>query len=301
MNIRRTKGFTLMELITVIVITGIIAGMVAIFIQSPVQGYISSSNRAALSDMADTAVRRIGRDLRTAVPNSVRMASPSGSTYVEFLPTRDGGMYLALPSGTTVCGGTSAQDILDFTYADSCFAILGSTLTMTGPPSSTPDYIVLGSIESPPASPTATPAYDTSASGILRAYTGATGAGQTAIHFTATQFPLWAQVQGQRLQVIPGDQQAVTYACIGTLGALDANGNGQAQLIRYWAYGFNPTQAAPPMGGGLNAILVNNISACNIVSSTDYQNNSLIAITLQLTQGSESVQLYDEIHVTNIP
>jgi MSHA biogenesis protein MshO len=301
MNIPRTKGFTLTELITVIVITGILAGMVAIFIQSPVQGYVSSASRAALSDMADTAIRRIGRDLRTAVPNSVRMAAPSGSTYVEFLPTRDGGMYLALPasSGSAQCGGTLAQDILDFTVADSCFAIMGPPLAMIGPPSATPDYIVLGSIESPPASPTATPAYDSSTNGILRAYTGATASVQ-AIHYTATRFPLWAQVQGQRFQVVPGDQQAVTYACIGTLGALDASGNGQAQLIRYWGYGFNPAQVAPPLGGQ-NAILVNNVSGCNIVSSTDYQNNSLVAITLQLTKGNESVQLYDEIHVTNIP
>lgn len=288
-----SKGFTLMEMIVVIVITGIIGGMVAIFIRSPVQGYLDSARRSSMTDMADTAIRRIGRDLRTAVPNSVRMASPSGSTYIEFLPTRDGGIYQALPasSGAAQCGGTLTQDVLDFTIADSCFAIMGPPVSMSASPA---DWIVLGSIQS-----NATPPYDNTSSGVLRAYTGAAGTVQ-AIRFTATQFPSWAQVQGLRFQVIPGAQQAVTYACIGVLGALDAGGNGQAQLIRYWRYGFNPIQVAPPLGGQ-SAILVDGVSGCNIVYGTDYQNNGLVAITLQLTKGSESVQLYDEIHIHNQP
>lgn len=282
-----------MEMIVVIVITGIIGGMVAIFIRSPVQGYIDSARRSGMTDMADTAIRRIGRDLRTAVPNSIRMASPSGSTYVEFLPTRNGGIYQALPasSGAAQCGGTLAQDILDFTIADSCFVIMGPPISMVGSPA---DQIVLGSIQS-----NATLPYNNTSSGVLRAYTGATGSAQV-IKFTPTQFPQWAQVQGQRFQVVPGDQQAVTYACIGTLGTLDAGGNGQAQLIRYWQYGFNATQVAPPLAGQ-SAVLVDSVSACNIVYSTDYQNNGLIAITLQLTKGNEPVQLYDEIHVNNQP
>ena len=67
------RGFTLVEMIVVIVITGIIAGVVAIFLRAPVQGYVDSARRAEMTDIADTALRRIGRDLRTAVPNSVRV------------------------------------------------------------------------------------------------------------------------------------------------------------------------------------------------------------------------------------
>ncbi|NCN89388.1 MAG: prepilin-type N-terminal cleavage/methylation domain-containing protein, partial [Gallionella sp.] len=53
------RGFTLIEMIVVIVITGIIAGIVAIFIKAPVQGYVDSARRAELTDIADTAVRRL--------------------------------------------------------------------------------------------------------------------------------------------------------------------------------------------------------------------------------------------------
>ena len=97
MNSRRQlRGFTLVEMIVVIVITGIIGGIVAIFIRAPVQGYVDSARRAEMTDIADTAMRRISRDLRLALPNSVRVTSTcSGPTtcYVEFIPTTGGGRY----------------------------------------------------------------------------------------------------------------------------------------------------------------------------------------------------------------
>ena len=294
------KGFTLIEMIIVMVLVGIIGGMIAMFIRAPVQSYIDSSRRAGLTDMADTAIRRVGRDLRTAVPNSVRMVSWSTSPYVEFLPTRVAGMFQNNPvSGVGVsCIGT--LDANGFTYANSCFSSVAPISMVASPP----DYIVLGSNQS-----NAVPPYDpTSGVGVLRQYAGTSGSVQ-AISYPASAFPSWVPIS-QNFQVVPGDQQAVTYACMlngassGTPAitpGTDANGNGQGQLIRYWKYGFNATQVAPPLATGLYAILVDHVSYCNIVYSTDYQNNGLVAITLQLTQSGESVLLYDEIHVSNQP
>ncbi|HJW54946.1 MAG TPA: prepilin-type N-terminal cleavage/methylation domain-containing protein, partial [Burkholderiaceae bacterium] len=67
------QGFTLLEAIIVIAITGIIAAVVAVFIVKPVQGYVDSARRAEMTDTADTALRRISRDLHLALPNSVRV------------------------------------------------------------------------------------------------------------------------------------------------------------------------------------------------------------------------------------
>ncbi|KHA79396.1 hypothetical protein NC77_07630 [Janthinobacterium lividum] len=90
---RHPRGFTLVEMVIVIVITGIIGAMVAVFIRMPVQGYMDVAARAALADTADTAARRLTRDVRLALPNSVRVSN--NGLFLELLLTKTGGRYLS--------------------------------------------------------------------------------------------------------------------------------------------------------------------------------------------------------------
>ena len=106
----------------VIVITGIIAGIVAIFIRRPVEAYIDSARRAALTDIADTAARRLARDLQAALPNSVRV--DGSGQLLEFIPIHDGGRYRA------EIGTAAGDDPLDFTSADNRFDVLGPPVTV---------------------------------------------------------------------------------------------------------------------------------------------------------------------------
>ena len=92
-NARRLRGFTLVEMVIVILITGILGGMVAVFIRVPVQGYLDVTARAVLADTADTAARRLTRDVRQALPNSLRVSTDG--LYLELLLTRTGGRYLS--------------------------------------------------------------------------------------------------------------------------------------------------------------------------------------------------------------
>src|SRR5690349_19041624 len=80
--VRHQGGVTLIEMIVVILITGIIGSMVVVFMRRPVDGYLDTARRAELSDIADTALRRISRDLRRALPNSVRVTSVGNATYL---------------------------------------------------------------------------------------------------------------------------------------------------------------------------------------------------------------------------
>src|SRR5262249_57485691 len=68
------RGVTLIEMIVVIAITGIIAAAVAMFIRRPVEGYIDAARRAELTDIADTALRPMTRDLRSPLPNTIPLA-----------------------------------------------------------------------------------------------------------------------------------------------------------------------------------------------------------------------------------
>src|SRR3954447_22468473 len=89
---KHARGFSLLEAIAVITIVGVIAAMVTVFMGRPIEGYFASTARASMADIADTALRRIGRDVRLALPNSVRV---SGSGFfLELLPIKTGGRYM---------------------------------------------------------------------------------------------------------------------------------------------------------------------------------------------------------------
>ena len=277
MRVNGQFGFTLVEIIMVIVITGILGSMAAVFLRAPVQQYMDTGLRADLTDIADLALRRMANDIRTAVPSSVRVTG-ADPIYIEFLPTKDGGRYRAVSGTYAVCAD---GDELAFasTVPDTCFEILGPAISFVAG-----DQIVVGS-----AQPGVYP-YDTGASGVLRAYNGASGVQQIVV-ITGNPFPAAAAASSQRFEVVPGDQQAVTYACVGPFGALDVNQDGQGKLVRYWNYGF-----AHAYTGGSSAVLANKLSSCSVFID---QSHGLIANTLQFTRASEVISLYHEIRVNN--
>ena len=297
MMANQQRGFTLVEMIMVMVITGIIGGMVAMFIRAPVQGYVDSARRAEMTDIADTAVRRLARDIRTAVPNSVRVpvtpcnAPPANPCYVEFLPTRDGGRYRANTPG----------NVLKFGIVVANFDIIGSPITFVAG-----DQVVVGSTQSdgnpPYQDPTAVACNVAATTTCIRRPIAAAGA-LTTVTFTpsAAVLPLWAELPSQRFDVVDGTQQAVTYACEGV--GIDANGDGTGSLNRYWHYDFNPVQLPPPLAGpgSGSAVLADRLSACVITYNAVNQRNGLLEINLSITRSNETVRLYQAIHVNNAP
>jgi MSHA biogenesis protein MshO len=273
------QGFTLIEMIVVIVITGIIAGIVAIFIQAPVQGYVDSARRAELTDIADTAVRRMARDVRSAVPNSVVLSGCPAACAVEYLPTKDGGRYRA--------GAGGNNNVLSFGIGGSTvFDIIGTAVPIIA----NTDFVVIGSTQSGGGPP-----YDQTVGGVLRSVTGMAN-GNTTVTFAAPVLPPWAEISSQRFDVVDGAQQAVTYACEGV--GTDAAGTGTGVLRRYWGYGFDHDYSAAPES---HAVLADSVSACNITYNVANQRFGLLTISLTLTSENESVSLYNEIHVNNAP
>lgn len=87
------RGFTLVELILVIVLSAIVGVMVSTVLSRPLEGFVAQSRRAELVDIGATALNRMQRDIRMAVPGSLRL-SPDGQA-LELLLIHSAGRYLA--------------------------------------------------------------------------------------------------------------------------------------------------------------------------------------------------------------
>lgn len=278
------RGFTLVEMIMVIVITGIIGSMVAVFIRAPVQQYMDIARRADMTDVADTALRRIGRDLRLALPNSVRVTVVGSDTYLEFLPSTGGGRYRAdaAPSGASAgCGGL-AVDVLDFSAADNCFEVLGPM-----PPAFTGgESIVVYNLGVAGAS-----AYD----GTSRTTTAVAQAGNTiTIGAPGKLFPFDSPSHRFQLVTTP-----VTYVCAPAAGGVGGT------LTRWQGYAIQAAQptALPSTGSPSSSVMAANVSACSFSYDANVvaQRSGLVTMSLSVTRDGETATLYSATHVSNVP
>jgi len=96
-NSHTSHGFTLIELIMVIVLLGVMAVGISGFIGLSTQTYINVSERDELLASARFAIERLNREIRNAVPNSVRVVNKSGFNCIEFVPIKASTTYLDLP------------------------------------------------------------------------------------------------------------------------------------------------------------------------------------------------------------
>lgn len=265
---RIQDGFTLVEMIMVIVITGIIGGMVAVFLKAPIQQYMDVARRADMTDIADTALRRIGRDLRLALPNSVQVhISGSGAStvyYLDFLSTSGGGRYLRDEGGTT-------NDKLDFTSTDTSFEVLG-----TPPTCALNDQLVVYNLGIAPA--------DAYAGGNR---TTCSSVAPPIVNIAAKNFPL--ESPNARFQIV---HEQVRYIC-----------DPVSHTLTRYSFAGNAIvapSAAIPAGG---ALLASNVSSCSFSYDAFVvaQRSGLVAMNLGITEDNETVTLYSAAHVSNEP
>lgn len=97
-NKKSARGFTLVEMVTVILILGILVVGVSSFIIFGTRIFVESSSVDQVLSQSRFAVERMTRELRSAVPSSVRITSDS-LTYqcVEFVPIEASTTYLSMP------------------------------------------------------------------------------------------------------------------------------------------------------------------------------------------------------------
>lgn len=287
---RRPRGFTLVEMVIVIVITGIIGAMVAVFIRVPVQGYIDTTARAALADTADTAARRLTRDVRLALPNSVRVSDDG--LFLELLLTKTGGRYLS-DSDPAGLGNVLSFETPPAPGVPASFTVVGAmpaNALGARQAISVGDQIVvynLGGVYSP------NNAYACSAAnGCNRApVTGVAGNVVTLGSYPFATAPAPLPSPSNRFQVV---STPVTYACNLTDGT----------LTRYAGYTIQATQ---PVAADLKdgALLARQVTACAF-SYTVLANvqRGLVNISLSLGAANSNtgvLRLVQQVQARNTP
>jgi MSHA biogenesis protein MshO len=288
-------GFTLVELIMVIVIMGAIGGMVSVFMKSPIDAYFDSARRAALTDVADTVVRRMARDIQRALPNSINTSSDN--LCLEFIPTKTGGRYRA--ADMTAVPGSS----LAFGSADSTFYMLGDNAAL---PADQQIKAVAGEYD--------VIAISNMGFDVGDAYTGSNTAvlsglatvaptvapsevngTQTALTFGAVTFDIALASPSSRFQVIPANEKVVAYVC----------SNSNLYRVASTTLGHvcpaTVTSVSPDISGA--AMLARNASCTFNYSGSDLLRNALVSMVLSVTNSSsnESIRLQHEVHVSNTP
>ena len=262
----------------VIAMTGVLAGVVTQFVVRPVQGYLGTVARAGLVDAADLSLRRIGRDLRIALPNSVR--TNTGGTTIELIPTTGAARY-----------ATEGASALAFGAVATSFGIVGPPLVLA----SSQDLVFynLG-----PGVPDAN-AYADNGSATAQATpnrrtsTSPAGAATTITLNSLAGLPVDDFAPPYRVTAVG---TPVTYRC--DLGA--------GTLTRYQNYGFQATQPDPPTGG-TSAILSTGVTGCRFSVDGTLVAARAALVNLQLTLGAtttastESVSLHHAVYVSNLP
>ncbi len=265
------------------VILGIISAALVVFLQRPVEGYVDTARRARMVDTADFALRRIARDLATALPNSIR--SDGTRQYLEMLQTRSGGRF---------CGACDCTDPLipDSTCATDTagkFSILGPGLT-AGVDFVNGDSVVIGSL---PLTNPGCNAYDGTNNRRSLNF-GATA--PTTVAFSGGAYQITCAEATKRFQIVSGP---VTYAC----------DPGTKTLWRYSGYAI---QAAQPIGiatldgiAPVKSRLATNVNCAGTfldASSASTVGAGLVELSVQLKDAStESVSLYRQVLVDNTP
>lgn len=286
---KHARGFTLVELIVVMVVAGILAGGMAIFFVPVINNYLAVGRRAGLTDMADGVLRTISRDIRGAVPNSIRQ--PNTSCF-ELVPTAAGGRFRTAPD-TVWDGGAGAANPsqpLSNVAPTTAFDVM-TQLSYVPVPG---DWVVVNNQNGDDV-------YD----GVNRAPIVGIAAppdaslGWRRITLAPFQFPLG--YEGGRFQIVRNAQQAVFHVCA---NANEVNGTGTGTLYRFSPYPFNGNAANCPVPNAATAVLATHVSQCSFIYNPNpgaAQDAGYVQVQITLKEKDESVQLQFGTHADNVP
>lgn len=90
---RRHAGFSLIEVVVVLMISSVVVGFIATVITVPAQAHITQARRSELTASAESVAHWMSRDVRRALPHSLRTGVVGGRAAVEMIGFTDIAIY----------------------------------------------------------------------------------------------------------------------------------------------------------------------------------------------------------------
>jgi MSHA biogenesis protein MshO len=282
----RAGGFTLVELVVVIVISSILVGILAMLIATPMQAYFAQTRRAMLVDSANTARRLMTSDIRSALPNSARIWSNGNIRMLELLATTYNATYYYEP------GPPPPNPLLDLTVmtADADFSTVGlfgnpvppnsGYVVVNNQGTAGADAYTLLNVIAPVNTITASTAPTLPNSPIDR------------VHLNPG-FAFAADSLKHRVFLVSGP---VAYLC----------DQAAQTLTRYWSYGISATPGAHDTAAKMvaanakSSLVAQNITSCVFgVTLGTTQYGQLVRLQMLLSSGGDNLPVMAEVSEVN--
>lgn len=279
-------GFTLIELVVTMAVSVIVVSFAAVFITVPVEGFTDQARRARLVDAAESALSRVRRDVRRALPNTVRVTANGAVVALEMLGTVDGARYREQPPG-------SPAQRLDFAVADDSFNVIGPFTQIGKPFSSTTHYLAIYNVGVPGAD-----AYELAnvitPPGTQIDIAADVFAGEDRVAL-APPFRFGYSSPSRRIYLVNGP---VSYLCDTAAGT----------LVRYAGYAITASQAdrdsnAELVGAGAAAsVMADRVTGCAFTYAPGTAERAgMLTLDITLAEDGERVRLLSQVHVDNVP
>lgn len=291
-------GFSLIEMIVAIVISGILAIGIVNFIGDSVNSLTVSSSRNKIATSGRIAIDRLAMEIHNALPNSIRAttATAGGDQCLEFVPVRAATSYINPPF---TGGGSTTFDVVDFTPnlhgATDGFAVIFPNRQSqlydgdNGASAGWPNFGNRGPIQE------------------ITSIADSASADQSTITLVKSH-RFRRRSPSQRFFVV---EEPVSYCVVGE------------NLYRYTNYGFFTTQVTqeeeatvcekasdqrclPNYAAAPDKMLItNNVDNAGLtaftVSAQTLRRNALVAIQFQLTANGDSLILNHEVLTRSVP
>lgn len=278
---RYGQGFTLIELVIVMVVMGILAAGFMVFFKPTIDGYFDARRRADLTDIADTALRKMAQDIRRAVPNSIRSV---GATCIQLVPAVGGGRYRTGPDITNDAGTCPGSGVCskfpDYT-ASAGSAQTFDTLVSSGLTPVTGDAVVINNQNGGDVYGGASRAAVTNVAASPNAQFGVSRI-DIAANPTSGGY-----VEGRYL-IVSQAESSVMYSCSG------------GRLYRKNMGSFAAAAACPADGD----VLATDVQSCEFVYSPSVgatQQSGYLWMTITLSRSGEALRMAHGSHVDNQP